>query len=298
MKYKVITTFRPSDWDKYAKRMVQSVLDKWPNADITVYYQDQKPDFNQNVTWVDIDNANPKLHEFREKYKNDPVAVGKLNEIPGGVRRSPRLATEGGLDAKKESYLWNAVKFSYKVSCVTHAVKTYKDYDYVIWIDDDTYTFRPMPIEFLENILPINTMLTYLGRERFELNDGGKYPECGFVGYNLRHPEIQNFVKDWEQLYVTDNVFKLLEWHDSFVFWHLSKLFRKEKNIEVNDIGYAKGVEGHHVFVNSELGLYIDHFKGDRKQQGTSAKKDLRSPQADAPADVSKIDYWKNVPPT
>ena len=66
--------------------------------------------------------------------------MGKLDEIPGGVRRSPRLATEGGLDAKKESYLWNAVKFSYKVSCVTHAVKSYTDYAYVIWIDDDTYT--------------------------------------------------------------------------------------------------------------------------------------------------------------
>ena len=59
------------------------------------------------------------------------------------------------------------------------------------------------------------------------------------------------FFDTWEQLYVTDNVFKLLEWHDSFIFWHLSKEFKKEKNIEVNDIGYAKGVKGHHVFVNS-----------------------------------------------
>ena len=73
-------------------------------------------------------------------------------------------------------------------------------------------------------------------------------------------------------------------------------MFRKEKNIEVNDIGYASGVRGHHVFVNSELGLYMDHMKGKRKQQGTSAKKDLRPPRADAPADVSKIDYWKNRP--
>ena len=139
-------------------------------------------------------------------------------------------------------------------------------------------------------------MVTYLGRQRFELNDGGKYPECGFVGYNLRHPEIQNFVNEWEQLYVTDNVFKLLEWHDSFIFWHLSKKFKEEKNIEVNDIGYAKGVKGHHVFVNSELGLYMDHMKGKRKKVGTSAKKDLRPPRPDAPTDVSQIDYWKSRP--
>ena len=49
MKYKVITTFKPNDWNKYAKRMVQSVLDKWLNADVTVYYQQpHMPDFNQN----------------------------------------------------------------------------------------------------------------------------------------------------------------------------------------------------------------------------------------------------------
>ena len=147
MRYKVITTFKPGDWDRYAKRMVKSVLARWPNADITVYYQGQRPG-PLNVTYIDIDQANPNLHMFREKYKNDPVAMGKLDEIPGGVRRSPKLATEGGLDAKKESYLWNAVKFSYKVSCVTHAVKTYTNYDYVIWLDDDTYTFRNIPINF------------------------------------------------------------------------------------------------------------------------------------------------------
>ena len=38
MKYKVITTFKPGDWDRYARRMVQSVIDRWPNVDITVYY--------------------------------------------------------------------------------------------------------------------------------------------------------------------------------------------------------------------------------------------------------------------
>jgi hypothetical protein len=89
-------------------------------------------------------------------------------------------------------------------------------------------------------------------------------------------------------LYITDNIFKLLEWHDSFVFWHLIKKFKKEKSIKVNDIGHMKGVKGHHVFINSELGLYIDHMKGKRKQAGTSGKDDLRK----APT----LEYWKQVP--
>jgi hypothetical protein len=215
------------------------------------------------------------------------VAVGKLDEIPGGVRRSPRLATEGGLDAKKESYLWNAVKFSYKVSCVTHAVNTYTDYDYVIWLDDDTYTFRNIPMQFIENICPADTLVTYLDRE----NDRGsnKYPECGLVCYNMKHSMIQNFVNDWEKLYTSADIFELLEWHDSYVFWHLTKEYKEKHSIKVHDIGYSKGVRGHHVFVNSELGQYIDHFKGDRKDAKSSKAEDIRKTP-----EMQKIDYWKN----
>ena len=235
MKYKVITTFKPGDWDRYAKRMVQSVLDRWPKADITVYCEGQRPNFNdQRVTWWDIDKANTGLLKFREDYRNDPVAVGKLDEIPGGIRRSSRLETEGGLDAKKESYLWNAVKFSYKVSCVTHAVRTYTDYDYVIWIDDDTYTFRDIPMQFIESICPNDTLVTYLDRE----NDRGsnKYPECGLVCYNIKHKLVQNFINDWEKLYTSADIFELLEWHDSYVFWHLTKEYRQKHSAKVHDI--------------------------------------------------------------
>jgi len=289
MKYKVITTFKPTDWDRYSKKMVESVLKHWPNADITIYFENKKPNFSHDaVTWIDIDQANVHLFKFREKYKNDPVAIGKLQEIPGGVRRSPRLETEGGLDAKKESYLWNAVKFSFKVSCVTHAVKTYTDYDYVIWLDDDTYTFRDVPLDFLKNICPKDTLVTYLGRE----NDRGsnKYPECGLVGYNMNHELAQNFVLDWEGLYKSSKIFELLEWHDSYVFWHMTKEYRKNYNAKVHDIGYKKGVKGHHVFVNSELGHYIDHFKGDRKDAGASTKDDIRKTP-----ELNDIDYWNKL---
>ena len=141
-----------------------------------------------------------------------------------------------------------------------------------------------------------DTMLTFLGRERYALKDGGKYPECGFVGYNLQHPNTQEFVAEWEKLYITNEVFKLLEWHDSFVFWHLARKFQEKYNIQVNDIGYGKNVKGHHVFVNSELGLYMDHMKGKRKKLGSSAKADLRPPMKDAPANVWDIDYWQKVP--
>ncbi len=299
MKIKVITSYKPGTWEQYSRKGIESMAEQFPKEiDIVVYAEEPKPKCNYDrLQWIDLNSAEPELFKFKNKHKNDPVANGELQEIPGGVRRPAELQKKGGMDKNKGSYLWAAVRFANKVFCVVNGVRNSKDYDYVVWIDADTFTFRPVPLNFFESLLPTDTMVTYLGRENPKLRDGGKYPECGFVGYNLKHPEVQNFVNEWEQLYVTDNVFKLLEWHDSFVFWHLTKKYQTEKAIKVNDIGYWKGVRGHHVFVNSELGLYMDHMKGKRKKHGTSAKNDLKA-NPNAPADILNVDYWKKVPPS
>ena len=298
MKIKVITSYKPGTWEAYSRKGIESMAEQFPkNIDIVVYAEEPKPKCKyERIQWIDLNTAEPELFKFKNRHKNDPVANGELQEIPGGVRRPAELKTKGGKDATKGSYLWAAVRFANKVFCVVNGVRNADDYDYVIWIDADTFTFRPVPIKFFESLLPSDTMITYLGRENPKLNDGGKYPECGFVGYNLKHPEIQNFVNDWEKLYVTDEVFKLLEWHDSYVFWYLTKKYKKESPypIKFNDIGYWKGVKGHHVFVNSELGQYMDHMKGSRKKEGKSKRNDLRA-NPNAPVDIFKVDYWKNL---
>ena len=295
MKIKVITSYKPGTWNSYTKRAVDSVLKNWPqDTEVTVYHESQEQDITAQarVEWIDIHKVQPELVKFKTKHKNDPVANGELQEIPGGVKR-PTAATR---NANKGSFLFDAVRFANKVFCVTHAIKTSSAFDYLIWLDADTYTFRPMPKQFLIDLLPEDSMLTYLGRENPKLKDGGKYPECGFVGYNLRHPEIQNYNNDWEKMYITDEIFKLLEWTDCSTLWHLSKEYQKNKNIKVNDIGYWKGVRGHHVFINSELGLYMDHFKGKRKEGNASWKKDFKGQTLEATKDVRNLDYWKNVP--
>jgi len=282
MKIKVITSYKPGTWETYAKRGITSMVKRLPeDVDIFVYCEEPEPNFiDKRIMYIDLNTSEPALFEFKNKYKNDPVANGELIEIPNGVRRSPKLE---GLDKNKISFLWDAVKFSNKVFCIVNAVRNSSNYDYIIWLDADTYTHTPMPVNFLQDLLPQDTMLTYLGRER---GNQAIYPECGFVGYNLNHPEIQNFINEWEQLYKTGDIFNLLEWHDSAVFWHLSKKYKTEKRITVNDIGYNAGVSGHHVFVNSKLGMYIDHLKGDnRKKIGRSEIQDFNTIQP----------YWENT---
>ena len=271
----VITTFPPNRWEAYAKRMLESFIANWPNdVKLYVYYEKKLPEIiNSKIEYINLEEVNPGLIKFKERHKNDPVANGELQEIPGGVRR--RLEA-GEYDKGKSSFLWDAVRFAHKTYCVYHAIRNINT-DVILWLDADTYTFKPISKEFVLNLIPENKLVNYLGR-------GDKFPECGWVSYNKQHPQITEFINAWIELYEKDTLFKHLEWHDSYVFWQVLKQIAPNQGA---DIGRGAGARGHHIFVNSVLGEYIDHLKGKRKIKGKSSKTDLR---------VSRNqDYWKNV---
>jgi hypothetical protein len=271
----VITTFPPNRWEAYAKRMLESFIANWPNdVKLYVYYEKKLPEIiNSKIEYINLEEVNPGLVKFKERHKNDPVANGELQEIPNGVRRRPEA---GKNDKGKGSFLWDAVRFAHKTYCVYHAIRNINT-DIILWLDADTYTFKSISKEFVLNLIPENKLVNYLGR-------GDKFPECGWVSYNKQHPQITEFINAWIELYEKDTLFKHLEWHDSYVFWQVLKQIAPDQGA---DIGKGAGARGHHIFVNSVLGEYIDHLKGKRKIKGKSSKTDLR---------VSRNqDYWKNV---
>ena len=82
MKYKVITTFKPGDWDRYTHRMVVSVLEKWPDVNITVYYEGECPDYkNPNIEYVEINNANKELQNFRIRSAKIAIFMDEIKKI-------------------------------------------------------------------------------------------------------------------------------------------------------------------------------------------------------------------------
>ena len=271
----VVTTFPPNRWTAYAKRMLESHVKFWPDDVILhAYHEGGKPDFDHpKVKFINIEDSNPELVKFKAKYKDDPVANGEMREVPGGVRRDPNA---GNNDKGKDSYLWDAVRFSHKTFAVDHAIKNINA-DYILWLDADTYTFRNITIEFVTGLLPDDKLVNFLGR-------GDKYPECGWVCYNKKHPKITQFMKYWTDMYINDTIFKEMEWHDSYLFWQCVKRVAPDDGV---DIGKGAGAKGHHVFINSVLGAYVDHMKGKRKVLGKSSKSDLRGDRNE--------DYWKNV---
>ena len=158
----------------------------------------------------------------------------------------------------------DGVRFSYKVYSVLQA-STKKEYDILIWVDADSVFYKPLTIEFIkQNLYKEDCMMTYLGR-------GEHYSECGFLLWNLKHRDTQDYFKQMKNMYDNDLIYNEREQHDSYIWDLIRKKLEKEKETMNIDIGDKKVG---HVQARSILGTLYDHTKGPKRK--TSGK----SPEA------------------
>jgi len=244
MKFECVTSMNRSYYDQIGYKMLASWVEKWPiNIKLKVYHEDNlKVGSFSNVEFKDLFECEPACKDFVDRHKNRPDQQNPLELHMGAVR------------------------FAYKTFSILNAGIS-SSADYLIWIDADTFTHREITHNFLSTLVEQDKYLTYLGREN-------NYSECGFVIYNLNHPAHKAFFETWRHLYESDEVFKLQQWHDSFVFDQIRKTYEQDDIIEnINLSPWGKDYE--HVFINSVLGDYMDHMKGPRKDEGKSRESDL-----------------------
>jgi hypothetical protein len=134
-------------------------------------------------------------------------------------------------------------------------------------MDADMVCHSPIDLNRLIQLCPDNQDLCFLGRE-------GKYTECGLYAMNLTSPAVEKFLKQFQHMYdnAEQGIFKLDEWHDSFVFDAI------RQRMQLQELNWSSGIikgEGHPL-INSDWGAYLDHLKGDRKSMGRSKSKDLK----------------------
>lgn len=258
MNFTVVTTFHKEGYEKYGKRMINSFLKNWPiDVILLVYAEDcQILESAPNLIVRDLHQSSQDLVIFKNKWKNDPRAIGKLATGP-----ADRKGKQPGIGFK-----WDAIRFSHKVYAIFDAAKK-SNSDILIWMDADTVCHSPISKEKLESLIPQHKDLCFLGRK-------GKYTECGLYAMNLRNSIVQEFLKEFQQLYdfAEEGIFKLQEWHDSFVFDTV------RKKMKLNELDWSSHLisgEGHPL-INSEWGAYLDHLKGDRKNLGRSKVTDLK----------------------
>jgi hypothetical protein len=265
----VVTTFHKPGLEVYGQRFLNSFaqnVDK--RIKLIVYTEDCEP-INpdpEQITILDQKTALPKLMAFKEQWKNVPKANGVC---------PPEIRARRPKDWQKE-FKWHAVRFSNKVYSVFDACAR-RTGTWVVWMDADSYIHSPWSYADFKKLLPENKYITYVGRGK----GSQTWPECGFYGLNMNHPVCHSFLEEFERMYenAERGIFTLEEWHDSFVFGEVLKKF-KDFNAAYDYsadmyMREAKTGGGGHPLINTELGKYMDHMKGDRKSEGKSKKSDI-----------------------
>ena len=205
-------------------------------------------------------------HRFESTYNWDfPYTVynedeGMMNTIPDCKAFVER--NKNRFDNKDfiKDYWQDGVRFCYKVYAYTHAIMQNQGLDGMIGIDADSVFYKKIDADWIKkHIHRDNCMMSYLVR-------GNHYSECGFLYFNLRHPDTLAYANRMKHMYDTDGIYNLKEQHDSYVWDYVRKEFenRGTKNYDLGD-----GKAGH-VQARSILGTVYDHTKGERKIKGRS----------------------------
>jgi len=277
----VCTTFHKPGMDLYGQRFIDSFAEKVDKRiNLLVYAEDcnpNNPDANQ-ITIINAKDALPKLNAFKARWANDPRANG----IPPEEIRIKRPRDH------HKRFKWDAIRFANKVYAVFDACE--RSSHWCVWMDADTFVHSNWTYDQFKNLLPNDKWLTYVGRGK----GSQTWPECGFYGLNLKDTICKDFLKEFERVYedAENGIFKLEEWHDSFVFGSILNAM-KDYYPEVLDysaemyIRTAKTGGGGHPLINSVLGTWIDHMKGDRKNTKKSLPKDLMVNRTEA--------YWNEI---
>lgn len=248
MNVRAITTCHAKGWELYGRRMAQTWTQHWP-VPLTVWTEG----FECDVPGVTV---------------HDLTSIEWLAEF----KRAHRAKMPPG----PYNYRFDAVRFAHKTAAVIESALAF-DCDHLIWVDADTLTHAPVPGDFVRTLLPHEPeFIAWL--DRF-----GNYPECGFYVLNMRHRLARYFVELWRDWHTDGTLFRLEEWHDSFVL----QKFIEHRGIAWKSLSGPRARRTGHPFVNGPLGAYMDHLKGARKEEGKSRRKDLKVHRTET--------YWKGI---
>lgn len=273
----VVTTFHKKGYEDYGSKMIDTFLDQWPKTvKLFVYAEDcQVTQTAENLIVLDLLQTSPELAAFKEKWKNVPKANGDISSIPKLSGRKDR----------HKPFKWDAVRFSHKVYSIFHCANT-AGTDLLLWMDADMICHSAINQDTILRLCPVDKDLCFLGRK-------GKFSECGLYAMNLQSQATQHFLKDFQMFYddAENGIFRLGEWHDSFVFDAVRIKFPQMRQLDwaahLHDLRPSSGSssgEGHPL-INSEWGAWLDHLKGGRKKLGRSKREDLKVIRTEA--------YWK-----
>lgn len=257
----IITGWSPKGWEQYGRRFYETFERHWPNQVKLIAYGEEPP--SQPI---------PRC-EFR-RLAEIPGCMAFLQRHHGNQRANGREPLPSWKDRERQagySFRFDAAKFCRQGFIPWHVAQTLQT-PLMLWLDGDVVTFRDVPRGAIEALLPPDKDLAYLGR-------GLKHSEIGFQLYRLTRDgqpvkRTHHMLSLFKDLYATDSIFELQEWHSAFAFDAARRTWmqgdRAAGACYAHDL--TPGGSGH-VWFQSPLKQWLDHLKGDRKDKGRSRER-------------------------
>jgi hypothetical protein len=258
--FAVVTCFNEQGYAAYGHRMVETFDRWWPRSvRLLAYSEGFAPEVDSpRIEVRDLLAASPELVAFRERHRDNPRAHGwtprRFRVIVQWHKRF-LLRVKLRRVRAKDTYRWEAVRFSHKSFAIFHAAATCGA-DVLFWLDADLLTLDAVPPAFVEAMVPADVIVSRIRRPKFS--------DCCLVGLNLRHPGMPEFLARFRDLYVNDTMFDYPQYHDSYLFDVVAREAEREGGL-VHDLAEGVGRRHDHVFPHCRLGRYFDHLKGARK---------------------------------
>lgn len=237
----VVTTFPNWATEVYGKKFIESFCKHFPD-DVFLFLA-LDPDEKQRET---ISAIEPILQ--------DRLKAGTCLTACNFTKEQIEFLKRNHSEKSVKDYRFDYKRFSYKVFALCKALEEAREekLDYLIWMDADIVINKDVTHEDILRWMPAGEQaVSYLGRKDWD------HSECGFIGFDLSDRNAVLVLDRILQMYCTDEVLTLEQWHDSFVFDTIWKEMPK-KNL-------SEGVDGRDVFDRSLLGTHMTHNKGNLK---------------------------------
>lgn len=240
MKYLTITTFPNKDWYDYLHVATMSYMRYFP-AEVPLLIKVTNDDM-QKVVEDSLTNLASKVGDYKAGRKLH-VELGMTPEEVDFYTRHKNYVNDG-------DYRTNYIDFSHKIFALYQAYlfAVKESIDYIIWLDSDIVVKDEVSIEDIEK-WHNNADVAYLGRKDWD------HSECGLVIYKTA--TAGKFIEEFHRMYVSDDVLKQEQYHDSYIFDRIREQF---PNLVYHNI--SEGIEGRDVFNESVLGQKLLHYKG------------------------------------
>ena len=226
-----VTTMNKKLFDSYGKDLLISYKNTGQKFPIYVYVEDdiERYPVIQNVIYVPLYEEEPECQNF--------VLRNKKRHIP--------------------SFMFDGVRFSYKVFAQCNASKHGGKMYYV---DGDSVFLQCMDDNILDLLLPDKVCTSFYFRK-------GMYTETGFIGFNMEHKMMKNFMICYKNLYIEDTIYNLEFQTDCHAFDRARKVMTHQFTEDYYEKKLGDGGTGHIMARCRLIHDYLDHRKGKRKSQ-------------------------------